>query len=63
MDNEVGPVEPVVPPVLEVFVFPCVEDVFVDFEAIETKKNGPLVFNYGRSTDYVKEKTVNINPV
>ena len=31
---------------------------FVDFEAIETKKNGPLVFNYGRSTDYVKEKTV-----
>ena len=31
---------------------------FVDFEAIETKKNGPLVFNYGKNADCVKEKTV-----
>lgn len=30
---------------------------FVDFEAIETKKNGPLVLNYGKKADVLKEKT------
>lgn len=29
---------------------------FVDFDAIETKKNGPLVFNYGKNADSMKEK-------
>lgn len=31
---------------------------FVDFEAIESKKNGPLVFNYGKNVNCVKEKTI-----
>jgi len=30
---------------------------FVDFDAIEMKKNGPLVLNYGKKADSVHEKT------
>ena len=29
---------------------------FVDFEAIETKKNGPLVFNYGKNAGSLNDK-------